>query len=85
MEVLIYLPFMGMLAGFLAGLLGIGGGIVLVPVLIYLLPILPMVNEDNVAILAIATSLATVIVTAFSSSKSHFKKAMSTFDLRYPL
>ncbi|MBU2882840.1 sulfite exporter TauE/SafE family protein [Psychrosphaera sp. B3R10] len=83
MEVLIYLPFMGMLAGFLAGLLGIGGGIVLVPVLIYLLPILPMVNEDNVAILAIATSLATVIVTAFSSSKSHFKKG--NVDIRFAL
>lgn len=70
---------MGIIAGFLAGLLGIGGGIVLVPALMFLLPNLPMVDESNVAIIAIATSLATVMVTAFSSTKSHYLKGNVDF------
>lgn len=73
-EILIYAPILGMLAGFLSGLLGIGGGIVIVPALIYLLPILPGVDSNNVALVAIATSLATIIITTFSSAKSHYKK-----------
>lgn len=76
---------MGGLAGFLAGLLGIGGGIVLVPVLMLLLPLLPNVDNSNVAILAIATSLATVMVTAFSSSKSHLKKGNVDFKFVLPV
>lgn len=76
---------MGILAGFLAGLLGIGGGIVLVPALIFVLPVLPMVDSSNVAIIAIATSLATVIVTAFSSTRSHFKKGNVDFAFAIPI
>lgn len=72
-DLLIFTPILGIIAGFLSGLLGIGGGIVIIPVLLYLLPQLPQVDETNVAIIAIATSLFTICITAFSSGRSHYK------------
>jgi uncharacterized membrane protein YfcA len=59
--------FLGALVGFLAGLLGIDGGLIVVPALVYLLPYLTVVNDvmgqgalDNEVIMpmALATSLA---------------------------
>ena len=73
-EVLIFAPFLGLLAGYLAGLLGIGGGIIIVPTLLLLLPLLPQINQDNIALVAISTSLFTIVTTGFSSAKSHYKK-----------
>lgn len=62
----------GMVAGLLAGMLGIGGGLVIVPLLIYLLPILG-VAPDLVVQMAVATSLATIVMTTSSSARSHLK------------
>ena len=60
----------GVIAGLLAGMLGIGGGLVIVPLLIYLLPVLG-VPPDLVVQMAVATSLATIIMTTLSSARSH--------------
>ena len=79
------MPVLGLIAGFLSGLLGIGGGIVLVPALIYLLPTIEDVNEANVTLLAIATSLFTIVITAFSSGRSHFKRGNVDFKLALPV
>lgn len=63
----------GCVAGILAGLLGVGGGIVIVPVLYLLFPILGV--DDSVLMhLAVGTSLATIIPTSLMSARSHFKK-----------
>jgi len=61
---------LGMVSGVLAGLFGIGGGLVIVPVLVFLFTAhgLP---TDLVMIMAIATSLATIILTAISSVLAH--------------
>ncbi len=65
--------FTGALAGILAGLLGVGGGIVIVPVLFYLFEFLEI--SPTVAMhLAVATSLATIIPTSISSSLAHRKR-----------
>ncbi|RUO78468.1 sulfite exporter TauE/SafE family protein [Pseudidiomarina taiwanensis] len=61
----------GMLAGTLAGMLGIGGGLVIVPLLIYLLPILG-VSAELVVPMAVATSLATIVMTTLSAARSHY-------------
>lgn len=72
-EILVFAPVLGIVAGFLSGLLGIGGGVVIVPALIFMLPTLTSeVTNDNVALVAIATSLATIVVTTFSSARSHY-------------
>lgn len=72
MILLTYL-FVGAIAGVLAGLLGVGGGLVLVPVLAYLLPS-QGVSNDIVMHVALGTSLATIIVTSLSSIRAHKKR-----------
>jgi uncharacterized membrane protein YfcA len=66
----VLLVLTGLLAGGVAGLLGVGGGIVIVPVLFHVfteLGIDPAVRMH----LAVGTSLATIVVTAWRSSRSH--------------
>ena len=63
----------GAVAGVLAGLLGVGGGIVIVPVL-FLLSDRLGVPGDVAMHFAVATSLATIIPTSISSARSHHKK-----------
>lgn len=63
----------GLISGFMAGLLGIGGGIVIVPALVYSLPGMGVTGPDITRI-AVATSLAVIIPTAISSSMSHARK-----------
>jgi len=65
----------GAVAGLLAGLLGIGGGLVIVPLLIYLLPIIG-VPPELVVPSAIATSLATICMTTASASRAHAKHGL---------
>lgn len=62
----------GSIAGLLAGMLGIGGGLVVVPLLIYLLPELG-VQTELVVPMAVATSLATICMTTMSSARSHIR------------
>ena len=63
----------GMIAGILAGLLGVGGGIVIVPVLFLLFPIFG-IDGDVLMHLAVGTSLATIVPTSIVSARSHHKK-----------
>ena len=60
----------GVLAGFAAGLLGVGGGIVTVPVLEYSLRFAGVPEEYRMHV-AVATSLAAIIPTSISSARTH--------------
>ncbi|GAC16803.1 sulfite exporter TauE/SafE family protein [Aliiglaciecola lipolytica] len=64
---------LGAVVGLLAGLLGIGGGLIIVPVLIYVFEQLLGIPLTLAMPMAIATSLATIILTGLSSAFSHFK------------
>lgn len=70
---LIPLLGIGFLAGVLAGLLGVGGGIVLVPAFFYMFSTLGYDGPDLMR-LCLATSLATIIVTSIRSVQSHNKR-----------
>ncbi len=70
-EVLL-LGSIGAVAGIMAGLLGIGGGIVLVPVLIFLFQA-QGISEEIVTQLAVGTSLASILFTGSSSARTHHK------------
>jgi uncharacterized membrane protein YfcA len=59
-------------AGLLAGLIGIGGGIVIVPVMYYGL-LGAGVTADQAAHIAVATSLAAILPAALASSFSHWR------------
>ncbi|AXO13196.1 sulfite exporter TauE/SafE family protein [Thalassospira indica] len=65
--------FAGVVGGIMAGLLGVGGGIVIVPVLYHFLTTMG-VDESLRMQVAVATSLTTIIATAISSTRSHYKK-----------
>ncbi|WP_163936768.1 sulfite exporter TauE/SafE family protein [Paraferrimonas sp. SM1919] len=71
---------LGLFQGFFAGLLGIGGGIIIVPALLYLLPGVN-VPAEHVAHMAIATSLASVVVSSTSSVFGHHKRGNVPWQL----
>jgi uncharacterized membrane protein YfcA len=60
----------GLVAGVLAGLLGVGGGIVIVPVLYHLFTLLG-IDESVRMHVTVGTSLATIIPTSLLSSRAH--------------
>lgn len=63
----------GVISGILAGLLGVGGGIVIVPVLFWVLTLFhfpPSITSH----LAVATSLAIIIPTSISSMQAHARR-----------
>jgi uncharacterized membrane protein YfcA len=64
---------LGAVVGFMAGLLGIGGGGIMVPVLASIF-ILLGVDADKVVHLALGTSMSAIIVTSFASLKAHHAK-----------
>ncbi|HWS78415.1 MAG TPA: sulfite exporter TauE/SafE family protein [Thermomonas sp.] len=64
---------LGALAGVLAGLLGIGGGLVLVAALAWLLP-LQGVPADAAMHAALASSMASIVLTAASSARAHHRR-----------
>lgn len=70
----------GIFAGILAGLLGVGGGIVIVPVLFFLFQSFG-VSPESAMLIATATSLATIVPTSISSIRSHNKKGNVDFHL----
>lgn len=67
------LLLIGAFAGVLAGLLGVGGGIVLVPAFYYAFSSLGYAS-DHLMQLCLATSLATIIVTSLRSVAAHHRK-----------
>ncbi|MEC3912394.1 sulfite exporter TauE/SafE family protein [Sphingobium sp. CR2-8] len=70
----------GLLAGFAAGIFGIGGGFVVVPALLVVLPLLGG-THDAIAHVAIGTSAATIIVTSIRSLLAHAKRGAVEFEV----
>ena len=63
---------LGSIVGFIAGLLGVGGGGIMVPVLTIIF-LQQGVHIDTVMHLALGTSMASIIVTSISSLRTHQK------------
>ncbi len=71
---------LGCFTGFLAGLLGIGGGMLMVPLLTWLLS-QRNVDSGLAVKMAIATSMATIIFTSISSVRAHHKRGAVRWDI----
>jgi uncharacterized membrane protein YfcA len=81
MLLILYCALLGSGVGFLAGLLGIGGGLVIVPVLSSLLLHFDILPAEQVVIVAIATSLASILFTSTSSAIAHHKNGNVPWNL----
>ena len=79
-SLILELAALGLCTGFLAGLLGIGGGMVMVPFLTWMLG-QRGVQADLAVKMAIATSMATILFTSISSVRAHHKKGAVRWDL----
>ena len=79
LSLLVYI-MCGAVAGILAGLLGVGGGIVIVPMLVAVFPT-QGVPEQFVQYLALGTSLASIMITSISSSRAHNKRKAVHWDI----
>lgn len=70
----------GLAAGFVAGLFGIGGGFIVVPVLLLVFHFFGF-DEDVLTKTAIGTSLATIIITSLRSVHAHHQKGAVDFKV----
>nr|VFJ58299.1 MAG: Uncharacterized membrane protein YfcA [Candidatus Kentron sp. FM]VFJ58611.1 MAG: Uncharacterized membrane protein YfcA [Candidatus Kentron sp. FM]VFK11778.1 MAG: Uncharacterized membrane protein YfcA [Candidatus Kentron sp. FM] len=68
------LSLLGVVAGILAGLLGVGGGVVIVPVLFWILGANAEIPAAHLMHIALGTSLATIVVTSVSSILAHHRR-----------
>lgn len=75
-----FLVVIGAIAGVIAGLLGVGGGIVLVPAFLYTFLHLGY-DGPQIMQVCLATSLATIVFTSQRSVRAHAKKGAVDFDM----
>ena len=79
-SLIVELALLGLATGFLAGLLGIGGGMIMVPFITAILSHRGVANELSIK-MAIATSMATIVFTSVSSVRAHHKSGAIRWDL----
>ena len=77
---IVELATLGLATGFLAGLLGIGGGMLIGPFMTIILSALG-VPADLAVKMAIATSMATIMFTSVSSVRAHHKQGAVRWDI----
>ncbi|WP_319522106.1 sulfite exporter TauE/SafE family protein [uncultured Desulfosarcina sp.] len=78
--ILLMYTLVGAIAGVLAGLLGIGGGLVIVPMLVFCF-VRQGIPEATIMHLALGTSLASIMFTAVSSFRAHHKRGAVHWDV----
>ena len=76
---IVYLS-MGLFVGFFAGLLGIGGGLILVTLMVYLFT-LQGFPADRLLHLALGTSITSIVFTSISSLRAHHKHGAVRWDI----
>jgi uncharacterized protein len=73
-------PVFGSIAGLIAGLLGVGGGVVIVPMLVFLFTAQGFPPE-HIMQLALGTSLGSIMFTSVSSFRAHHKRGAVHWDI----
>ncbi len=73
LELLLIYAVTGALSGTMAGLLGVGGGIIIVPAFVFALSLQGIGTEVTMH-LAVGTSLAVIVFTAMASVRAHHRR-----------
>lgn len=76
---IVYL-LMGLFVGFFAGLLGIGGGLILVTLMVYLFTLQDF-PVDRILHMALGTSITSIVFTSISSLRAHHKHGAVRWDI----
>ena len=76
---IVYL-LMGLFVGFFAGLLGIGGGLILVTLMVYLFTVQGF-PADRLLHLALGTSISSIVFTSISSLRAHHEHGAVRWDI----
>jgi uncharacterized protein len=86
LEPLLFLELLafGLFIGYCAGLLGIGGGMMMVPVVMWVLEG-KGVPQAHVVKMAVATSLATICLTSVSSVRAHHQRGAVLWPVAWAL
>ncbi len=84
METLLLYLTTGAVAGVLAGLLGVGGGLIIVPALVFIFAA-QGVPDAIVMHMALGTSLATIVMTSISSVRAHHKRGAVLWQVLWRL
>jgi len=79
LEWIIY-PLLGIIVGIIAGLLGIGGGVVVVPILIFVFTAQGFPAQHMMQ-LALATSLGSIVFTSVASFMTHHRHGAVRWDI----
>ena len=79
--ILLDLAILGIFTGFLAGLLGVGGGLVLIPILTYMFHNALGLETALAVKMAIATGMSTIVVTSLASTRMHHQIGAVRWDL----
>lgn len=80
MTMVLWFILAGAFAGICAGLFGVGGGMIIVPALIWIFTAFGY-SPEVVAHMAVGTSLATIVVTSISSLTAHNKRGGVRWDV----
>ena len=72
---------LGIVSGLLGGMLGIGGGVVIVPALIIIYELTSLHAPGDITVIAVATSMACIIFTSISAAYTQFRAGKVRFDL----
>lgn len=70
----------GVFSGTIAGLLGVGGGLIIVPIIVWILSAQGLAPDYAIKI-AVATSLAIIIPTSISSARAHHRSGALRWDI----
>jgi uncharacterized membrane protein YfcA len=76
---IVYL-LMGLFVGFFAGLLGIGGGLILVTLMVYLFTVQHF-PDDRILHMALGTSITSIVFTSLSSLRAHHGHGAVRWDI----
>lgn len=82
--IVVALLVIGAFTGFMAGLLGVGGGMMLVPFMVFLFT-LSKFPQELVMKMALATALTTILFTSIGSVRAHHKGGKVRWDLARPM
>ncbi len=79
-EIALMYMIVGLIAGVLAGLLGVGGGLVIVPMLVFCFT-KQEIHPEIIMHLALGTSLASIIFTSISSFMAHHRRGAVVWSI----